>query len=46
MTARILERLIDLLSRLRPLPKLGLKRIISVDPDFDRISGIRRLEPA
>jgi uncharacterized protein len=23
----------------------GLKRIISVDPDFDRIHGIRRLEP-
>lgn len=27
MTARILERLMDLLSRLRPLPKLELKRI-------------------
>jgi len=24
----------------------GLKRIISVDLDFDRISGIRRLDPA
>lgn len=24
----------------------GLKRIISVDPDFDRIPGIRRLDPA
>ena len=23
----------------------GLKRIISVDPDFDRIPGIRRIEP-
>ena len=24
----------------------GLKRIISVDPDFDRITGVRRLDPA